>query len=135
MPGYGPQQEPGAGLERDDFSSNRHLALSYAWSMIFSENRYPLFGIMLSRHAARRPPRHLDLHRRTSSGPLRVCRGAAYLGITAANECDTGVNLRRMEVGSRVALGYVTAGEVGCLPISQVLFLRRERCEELNSLN
>src|SRR5262245_2605641 len=34
-------------LERDDFSSNRHLALSYAWSMIFSENRYPLFGIML----------------------------------------------------------------------------------------
>src|SRR5262245_12816506 len=37
----------GCGLERDDFSSNRHLALSYAWSMIFSENRYPLFGIML----------------------------------------------------------------------------------------
>src|SRR5262247_4864196 len=33
--------------ERDDFSSNRHLALSYAWRMIFSENRYPLFGIML----------------------------------------------------------------------------------------
>jgi hypothetical protein len=35
------------GLERDDFSSNRHLALRYCWSMIFSENRYPLFGIML----------------------------------------------------------------------------------------
>src|ERR1700751_2619420 len=35
-------------LERDDFSSNRHVALGYAWSMIFSENRYPLFGIMLS---------------------------------------------------------------------------------------
>src|SRR5215218_9866572 len=34
--------------ERDDFSSNRHLALAYWWSMIFSENRYPLFGIMLS---------------------------------------------------------------------------------------
>src|SRR5215471_4731477 len=34
-------------LERDDFSSNRHLALAYWWSMIFSENRYPLFGIML----------------------------------------------------------------------------------------
>src|SRR5262245_39043952 len=26
-------------LERDDFSSNRHLALCYCWSMIFSENR------------------------------------------------------------------------------------------------
>src|SRR5262249_33454720 len=34
-------------LERDDFSSNRHLALTCTWSMIFSENRYPLFGIML----------------------------------------------------------------------------------------
>jgi hypothetical protein len=33
--------------ERDDFSSNRHPALRYCWSMIFSENRYPLFGIML----------------------------------------------------------------------------------------
>jgi hypothetical protein len=34
-------------LERDDFSSNRHHALTSSWSMIFSENRYPLFGIML----------------------------------------------------------------------------------------
>src|SRR5712672_1000410 len=34
-------------LGRDDFSSNRHPALAYCWSMIFSENRYPLFGIML----------------------------------------------------------------------------------------
>jgi hypothetical protein len=36
-----------ASLERDDFSSNRHLALSFCLSMIFSENRYPLFRIML----------------------------------------------------------------------------------------
>src|SRR5215813_11995031 len=36
-------------LKRDDFSSNRHLALAYCWSMIFSENRCPLFGIMLYR--------------------------------------------------------------------------------------
>jgi len=35
------------GIERDDFSSNRHSALAYWWSMIFSENRFPLFGIML----------------------------------------------------------------------------------------
>jgi hypothetical protein len=34
-------------LERDDFSSKRHLALSFCLSMIFSENRYPLFRIML----------------------------------------------------------------------------------------
>src|SRR5882672_5431194 len=32
-------------LERDDFSSNRHPALSFCLSMIFSENRYPLFRI------------------------------------------------------------------------------------------
>src|SRR3981189_3486221 len=44
-------------LERDDFSSNRHPALAYSWSMIFSENRCPpriksgagFFGIMLMR--------------------------------------------------------------------------------------
>jgi len=34
-------------LARDDFSSNRHPALSFCLSMIFSENRYPLFRIML----------------------------------------------------------------------------------------
>jgi hypothetical protein len=34
-------------LEQDDFSSNRHPALSFYLSMIFSENRYPLFRIML----------------------------------------------------------------------------------------
>jgi len=34
-------------LEPDDFSSNRHPALSLYLSMIFSENRYPLFRIML----------------------------------------------------------------------------------------
>jgi hypothetical protein len=34
-------------LKRDDFTSNRHPALTYSWSMMFSENRFPLFGIML----------------------------------------------------------------------------------------
>jgi len=34
-------------LERDDFSSNRHPARASYLSMIFSENRHPLFGIML----------------------------------------------------------------------------------------
>src|SRR5229473_4131149 len=34
-------------LERDDFSSNRHPAPAYCWSMIFSENRFPLFAIPL----------------------------------------------------------------------------------------
>jgi hypothetical protein len=34
-------------LERDGFGLNRHRALDIWWSMIFSENRYPLFRIML----------------------------------------------------------------------------------------
>ena len=38
-----------ARLERDDFSSSCHPALSVLFSMIFSENRFPLFGIMLHR--------------------------------------------------------------------------------------
>ena len=36
-----------ASPEQDDFSSNRHPALSFCLSMIFSENRCPLFRIML----------------------------------------------------------------------------------------
>ena len=48
---------PGATLERDDFSSNRHPALAFCWSMIFSENRYPLFGIM---RQLPRTPRRFD---------------------------------------------------------------------------
>src|SRR5215207_291914 len=36
-------------LERHDFSSSRHPAPALCLSMIFSENREPLFGIMLSR--------------------------------------------------------------------------------------
>ena len=39
--------EPSARLEQDDLSSNRHPALVYCLSMIFSENRFPLFRIML----------------------------------------------------------------------------------------
>ncbi|MBZ0138977.1 MAG: hypothetical protein K8H87_04285 [Pseudorhodoplanes sp.] len=34
-------------LKRDDFSPNRHLALAFCLSMIFSENRFSRFGIML----------------------------------------------------------------------------------------
>ena len=35
-----------ATLERDDFSSKRHLALAICLRMIFSENRVPPVGIM-----------------------------------------------------------------------------------------
>jgi hypothetical protein len=38
---------PAFSLERDHYSSNRHPAPAYCWSMIFFENRRPLFGIML----------------------------------------------------------------------------------------
>jgi hypothetical protein len=37
----------GLQLERDDFSLNRHPDLASCLSMIFSENRCTLFGIML----------------------------------------------------------------------------------------
>src|SRR6267143_5235025 len=40
-------RERNSALERDDSSSNRHPALSFCLSMIFSENRCPLFRIML----------------------------------------------------------------------------------------
>jgi hypothetical protein len=34
-------------LERDGFKLNHHRTPDLCWSMIFSENRYPLFRIML----------------------------------------------------------------------------------------
>jgi len=40
-------RRPADRLERDGFKSNRHRALDLWWSMIFLENRYPLFRIML----------------------------------------------------------------------------------------
>src|SRR5215211_8051207 len=40
--------QPGAYQpERDDFPSHRHPLQVNCWSMIFSENRSPLFGFML----------------------------------------------------------------------------------------
>jgi hypothetical protein len=53
------------GLKRDDFPSDRHPALAYCWSMIFSENRHPpritsgagFFGIMLCWRIVREPAR------------------------------------------------------------------------------
>jgi hypothetical protein len=34
-------------LKRNGFRLNRHFALAHWLSIIFSENRFPLFGIML----------------------------------------------------------------------------------------
>src|SRR5262249_29502180 len=38
---------PGRAVARIAGASNRRRTAAYCWSMIFSENRYPLFGIML----------------------------------------------------------------------------------------
>jgi hypothetical protein len=38
---------PSVALERDGFKLYRHRALDLWWSMIFSENRFPLFRIVL----------------------------------------------------------------------------------------
>jgi hypothetical protein len=46
-PTNGARPSGAADAERDDFSSSRHHALAFCLSMIFFENRYPLFGIML----------------------------------------------------------------------------------------
>jgi hypothetical protein len=42
-------------LERDCLRLNRNHALAFCLSMIFSENRYPLFRIMLKRLALQAP--------------------------------------------------------------------------------
>src|SRR5260370_39268936 len=64
-------------LERDDFSSNRHPALLLCLSMVFSENRYPLFGIMLS---------HGQLRRAGLSG---LCGCSGWLGDSDGDSLST----------------------------------------------
>jgi len=41
------QKRAAAVLERDGFKLNHNRALDLWWNIIFSENRYPLFRIML----------------------------------------------------------------------------------------
>src|SRR5712671_1594861 len=57
-------------LERDDFSSNRHPALSFCLSMIFSENRSPLFRIMLWQPPELIPP------------PQAAAENLSWVGVT-----------------------------------------------------
>jgi hypothetical protein len=48
--GFGPRATRSATIpapERDEIELNRHPALTFCLSMIFSENRFSLFGIML----------------------------------------------------------------------------------------
>jgi hypothetical protein len=82
-----------ARLERDDFSSNRHPALSFCLSMIFPENRYPLFRIMLYRlhstfdadigDTAMSPQEAIpEISRRSSHGlHLRSSAGPSWLAL------------------------------------------------------
>src|SRR5882762_5401720 len=74
-------------LERDDFSSNRHPALAYCWSMIFSENRYPLFEIILRR--SRNPP----------SWTWEICATAGYANASPPCELRSGRELKPPLIG------------------------------------
>src|SRR5258706_1749684 len=65
-----------SGLEWDDFSSNRHPALPYCWSVIFSENRAHFSG-SCSRRDAR-----TSREGRKSSAP------------SADNRCENGIIIR-----------------------------------------
>src|SRR5215510_2395877 len=69
-------------LERDDVLSNRHLAPFDAWSMIFSENRYPLFGIMLK---AERKSATLEVRVRVPApAPIRLGSSAVERRVEGA---------------------------------------------------
>src|SRR5258708_24978801 len=77
----------------DDFSSNRHRALSFCLRMIFSENRYPLFRIM---HLAcifssgMKDPRVSACHRvdRTACGRLYVRIAPGHRKRVSQNRLD-----------------------------------------------
>src|SRR5882724_10058374 len=86
------------GLERNDFSSNRHPALSFCLSMIFSENRYPLFRIM-PQAALRSSPTAAVL-----TGHSRITQPLAGLFVGPAGNSEAlGESITRGR--ARVALG------------------------------
>ena len=66
-------------MERDDFSSNHHPALTYSWSMIFSESRYTLFGIM-----------QVQYHDLTDAANLDTWRGMSYQTVLTPADEKTG---------------------------------------------
>ena len=66
------------GLERDDFSSKRHPALSFCLSMIFSENRLPLFRILLVLEAA--GAHHIARRCSSRVAARGACTSAASIG-------------------------------------------------------
>src|SRR5262249_61767375 len=86
---------PIACVERDDFSSNRCVALAYWWRMIFSENRYPLFGIMRwpAPCVVRCTLFQALLHRTRMAGRARAPVAEVVIAVTLRNDCqhDVGV--------------------------------------------
>ena len=58
-----------SGLEWDDFSSNRHPALPYCWSVIFSENRAHFSRSCSSHLAAGAAPEPLEAKGYSTSHP------------------------------------------------------------------
>src|SRR5215475_877500 len=127
QPCYGSAKCP-QDLKRDDFSSNRHLALAYCWSMIFSENRCPLFGIMVQRRSHPRtcgPERRLNsvcdklvtrLRGMVIARLLRRIRGI-YIeqprpaGLSASEGCRRGCTECREDVGDHRAVRRGDRGE------------------------
>src|SRR5215510_11373725 len=83
-------------VERDDVSSSRHPSLASCWSMIFSENRYPLLGIMLARGERRSARTRCADHLAGALAPLAAER--PRLGGTGRDD------------GARISLGGTGIG-------------------------
>src|SRR5262245_42736114 len=104
-------------VERDDLSSSRHPALASCRSMIFSENRYPLFGIMLARGDRRSARARTADHLAGALAPLAAER--PRLDRTGRDDGarirlgGTGIRLGRARVGLYDAEREATALDGG----------------------
>src|SRR5206468_4475335 len=81
-------------LERDDVSSKRHLALSFCLSMTFSENRLPLFRIMLE--GIKKGPERPHAHRLNLGWPQPP--PAVRLGTTTIRSLVIILRIRGLEL-------------------------------------
>src|SRR5712664_492429 len=111
-------------LERDDFSSNRHPALSFCLSMIFSENRYPpsdqVRGHAFPDHALA-TAKNKNM---ASNAAVPKTRGANSMIIPwAVLSCEA----ERCARGCSKLLDAL----VGCLgpPLARLVFCRTARCD------
>jgi hypothetical protein len=106
-------------VKQQDLKRDCHPALVYSWRMIFSENRFPLFGIM-----------------RIRSNPITRASDRGHAGASTSTKLTRQRGTRRLShaasggrndarVDAKPGVARDSAGPLALLPVGGGLFARR----------